>query len=218
MNYYIGIDLGTSVIKGTAVDEYGKISVTYSKETPLIFNKSDWVEQSPEYWWSSTLEIINLIGTKINLKNVKGIGLSGQMHGLVVYDDKFSALRRAIVWMDKRSINETEKILDLIGSQKYYRITGNPVFSGFLLPSLLWIKNNEPDIFKKIYKVSSPKDYLAYKLTGNVRSEPTDALATGAFDYKKEKWSEFILKELDINPDIFPEVNQGRDIQKGHYL
>ncbi|MDZ4228632.1 MAG: xylulokinase [Patescibacteria group bacterium] len=205
MTYYLGIDLGTSVIKGLVINDTGQILASFSKETPLISRRPDWAEQSPEFWWSSTLEIINLLATKIDIKRVKSIGLSGQMHGLVAYDQRQSALRRAIIWMDKRSSAEVELILKLFGN-KLYKITGNPIFTGFLLPSLLWIKKHEPDVYKKIIKVSSPKDYLTYKLTDVLRTEPTDALATAAFDYKKDDWSETIISGLKLKRSIFPDV------------
>lgn len=205
MSYYLGIDLGTSVIKGLVMNDTGHILASFSKETPLISRQPDWAEQSPEFWWSSTLEIINLLATKIDIKQVKGVGLSGQMHGLVAYDRNFNALRRAIIWMDKRSSKEVEEVLKLFGP-KLYQITGNPIFTGFLLASLLWIKKHESDVYQKIAKISSPKDYLAYKLTNALRSEPTDALATAAFDYKKDSWSNTIISGAKLKRTIFPEI------------
>jgi len=203
---YIGIDLGTTMLKGIAMDDNGKILASYSKESPMITKQISWAEQSPELWWSTTLEILNLLGTKVDLGRVAGIGLSGQMHGVVTYDKHFSPLRRAIVWMDKRSSKEVEEVLKKVGNIRMYRVTGNPVFTGFLLPSVLWLKHNEPSLYKKIYKISSPKDYLAYKLTGVLHTEPTDALATGAFDYHKNTWSRAILKSIAVSPDIFPDI------------
>ncbi len=205
MSYYLGIDLGTSVIKGLVINDTGQVLASFSKETPLISRQPDWAEQSPEFWWASTLEIINLLATKINIKQVKGVGLSGQMHGLVAYDQHFTALRRAIIWMDKRSTREVETVLKVFGP-KLYQITGNPIFTGFLLASLLWIKKHEAEVYKKIIKVSSPKDYLAYKLTDVLRSEPTDALATAAFDYKKNRWSKTIISGLKLKQSIFPQI------------
>lgn len=205
MAYYLGIDLGTSVIKGLAIDDAGQILASFSKETPLISRQPGWAEQSPEFWWSSTQEIINLLATKIDLSQVKGIGLSGQMHGLVTYDHDYRILRRAIIWMDKRSDQEVEQILAKFRNS-LYRITGNPIFTGFLLPSLLWLKKHETDLFKKIAKISSPKDYLAYKLTGNLSCEPTDALATAAFDYQKNCWSQKILKLFKLKASLFPQA------------
>lgn len=208
MNIYIGIDLGTTMLKGIAMDDSGKILASFAKESPMITRKTEWAEQSPELWWSTTMEILNLLGTKVNIASVKGIGLSGQMHGLVTYDKSFTPLRRAIVWMDKRSSDEVEQILNKVSRVSLYKITGNPVFTGFLLPSLLWIKRNEPDVYSQIVKISSPKDYLAYRFTGNLKTEPTDALATAAFDYKKGVWSEKILNEVHIPLSIFPEIIQ----------
>ncbi|MDZ7586415.1 MAG: xylulokinase [Patescibacteria group bacterium] len=205
MAYYLGVDLGTSIIKGLAINDAGQILTSFSKETPLISPKSDWAEQSPEFWWSSTLEIINLLATKIDLTQVQGIGLSGQMHGLVTYGSDYQILRRAIIWMDKRSSLEVEQILKKLKND-LYKITGNPIFTGFLLPSLLWLKKNEPDLYQKIAKISSPKDYLAYKLTGNLQSEPTDALASGAFAYQTNSWSNKIIKAFNLKNSIFPEI------------
>ena len=205
MAYYLGIDLGTSVIKGLAIDDAGRILASFSKETPLISRQPDWTEQSPEFWWSSTLEIINLLATKIDFTQVKGLGLSGQMHGLVAYGNDFQVLRRAIIWMDQRSSKEVNQILKTL-KNKLYQTTGNPVFTGFLLPSLLWLKKHEPELYKKIARISSPKDYLAYKLTGNLSSEPTDALATAAFDYHKNNWSQKILRSFKLKTAIFPEI------------
>lgn len=206
MNLYIGIDLGTTMIKGIVMDDTGKILGSQAKESPMISRQPEWAEQSPELWWSTTLEILNLLGSKIDLSKVKGIGLSGQMHGLVTYDRSFTPLRRAIVWMDKRSSRQVEEILNKVSRVSLYKITGNPVFTGFLLPSLLWIKRNEPDVYKEIVKVSSPKDYLAYRLTGNLKTEPTDALATSAFDYRKNTWSGKILAAAGIPQTLFPEI------------
>lgn len=206
MNTYIGLDLGTSMLKAIAIDDSGKTLAKAAKEIPLISHATGWAEQSCERWWSSALEVLHLIGTKIDVKRVKGIGLSGQMHGLVLYGADNSVLRRAIVWMDKRSQAEAEAILERIGRNRLYSITGNPIFTGFLFPSLLWVKKHEPEIFKKTVRVSSPKDYIAYRLTGNLRTEPTDALATAAFDYKKNRWSEKIVTGMGIDLSLFPDI------------
>jgi xylulokinase len=206
MNIYIGIDLGTTMLKGMAMDDTGKILASFAKESPMISRKTTWAEQGAELWWTTTLELLNLLGTKVNLKQVKGIGLSGQMHGLVAYDKNFTPVKRAIVWMDKRSSREVEDILERFGNTSLYKTTGNPIFTGFLLPSLLWVKRNEPELYKQIHKVSSPKDYLAYRLTGFLKTEATDALATGAFEYKTNKWSKKILTKVGISESLFPEI------------
>ncbi len=206
MNLYLGIDLGTSMLKGLVMDDSGKILAIEAKETPMIARQPSWAEQSPELWWSNTLSIIQLLGTKVRLSNVKGIGLSGQMHGLVTYDENKLPIRRAIVWMDKRSGQEVEDILKVVGNISFYKTTGNPIFTGFLLASLLWLKRHESSLYKRITQVSSPKDYLAFRLTGQLKTEPTDALATGAFDYSKNTWSKKILNATEIKESLFPEI------------
>jgi len=126
--------------------------------------------------------------------------------GIVCYKRNIEVLRQSIIWADKRSTTQVEQINRLVGNNKIYQITGNPIFTGFMLPSLLWIKENEPDIYKQIYKISSPKDYVALQLTNNLFSEPTDALATGCFDYSRGAWSKELLNIFSLNPSIFPKI------------
>ncbi len=205
-NIYLGLDLGTTVLKLTAIDNSGRILDTKSKELSINTPASNWAEESPAVWFETFKELFESISTTVALEHVKGIGLSGQMHGLITYDKNMKVLRPAIIWADKRSSHEVEKINELIGTKKIYDITGNPLFTGFLLPSLMWLKKHESPLFKKIEKISSPKDYIAYKLTGNLFCEPTDALATAAFDYKKNNWAFDLLNKIGIDKELFPEI------------
>lgn len=207
MNIYLGIDLGTTVIKITAIDDTGKILSSRSKEILYSSTQTNWAEESTLQWWNTIKKLLEETGKKIDLSYTKGIGLSGQMHGLVCYDKTYEVLRPAIIWADKRSTKEVEDMTEKIGTKKIYSITGNPIFTGFLLPSLFWIKRNDPSLFKKIAKVSSPKDFVIYKLTGVLRSEPTDALATAAFDYQKNEWSTELIEAAGISPGLFPEID-----------
>ena len=206
MNTFIGIDLGTSVIKVTAINDEGTVVAKLSTPNPIITPTPTHVEQNPMLWWEKTVALLKQLHKQISFQHVKGIGLSGQMHGLVMYDEAKIPIHHAIVWLDKRSQKQVEKLQKAVGKTRVYTITGNPLFTGFLLPSLLWIKENEPLIYKKIVTVSSPKDYLAFRLTNTLRSEPTDALATGAFDYKKNTWSQELLKACGISPSMFPSI------------
>lgn len=203
---YLGLDLGTTVLKLTAISDSGKILDTKSKELFISTPQPGWAEEFPLVWFETFQDLFKEIALTVPLKNVKAMGISGQMHGLIAYNKKMQILRPAIIWADKRSTSEVEKINDLIGSKKIYHVTGNPIFTGFLLPSLLWLKKNEAQLFKKISKISSPKDYIAYRLTGNLFSEPTDALATAAFDYKKNNWAHNLLNEIGIDNNLFPEI------------
>jgi xylulokinase len=206
MSIYLGLDLGTTVLKVVAMDDNGKILASVNKELLISSPKKEWAEEHPQEWWSTFIELIQRIESRIDLKDVKGLALSGQMHGLVTYDKDFEVLRPAIIWADKRSSAEVEHAIKTIGIKKIYDVTGNPIFTGFLLPSLAWLKKHESALYKKIKMISSPKDYIAYKFTGELYSEPTDALATSAFDYLKNKWSEDIINGMGVDPKLFPPV------------
>lgn len=204
---YLGIDLGTTVIKGVAINNKGKILADSFIDNETQNPHTNWVEQDPQIWWQKTLQIIETLSYKISPETVRGIGLSGQMHGLVMYDQHKNPTRDAIIWLDKRSEEQVEQIKKSIGETKIYRITGNPVFTGLLMPSLLWVMENELEIYDATEVISSPKDYLAAMLTGRVSTEPTDALATGGYDYQRDNWSEEIVGELGLRKEIFPKVN-----------
>lgn len=206
MNTYLGLDLGTSVLKATIISDTGEILAANAKEIHIESPKKEFAEESPSVWWDTFNELLKRLESDVDFSSLKGVGLSGQMHGLVCYDDNFSVIRPAIIWADKRSTQQVEEVLQTITSEKVYDITGNPIFTGFLLPSLLWLKEHEPQTFNKLAKISSPKDFLALQLTENLKCEPTDALATGCFDYAKNDWSEEILKKMDIKRSLFPDI------------
>lgn len=206
MNTYLGLDLGTSVLKATLIDNNGEIIGATAKEIHISSPKNGYAEESPPEWWSTFCELIRELGTHTALSRVKGVGLSGQMHGLVCYDNHLKPLHSAIIWADRRATDEVEEILEKVPSQDLYRITGNPIFTGFQLPTLLWLKKNSPDLFKKIHQISSPKDFITLQLTGNLKTEPSDALATGCFDYQKNQWSKDILQKVALEPKIFPKI------------
>jgi xylulokinase len=206
MKYYLGLDLGTSWLKATVIDEEGKIVASSSKEGFIRSPMHGYAEESPLDWWNNFIEILSGLKEKIDLEKVKSVALSGQMHGTVCYDKTLNVLRPAIIWPDTRSPKQVEKINKIFGEKKIYEITGNPVFTGLMLANLLWIKENEPHIYKQIHKISSPKDYLTHKLTGNLKCEPSDALATACYDYKKEDWSKEIIEKSGLNLNFFPEI------------
>lgn len=206
MNIYLGLDLGTTVLKVVAINDEGDVLASTSKELTISSPKPDWAEEDPYTWWDTFVYLLRSIGNTIDMSKVKGIGLSGQMHGLVAYDTDNDIVRPAIIWADKRSSKEVDDIIAQFGKEKIYEITGNPVFTGFLLPSLLWVKRNEPHNYKRITKVTSPKDYITFKLTSVLRSEPTDALATAAFDNNTNTWSRKLIDGVGIDYTIFPEI------------
>ncbi|MBU0668274.1 xylulokinase, partial [Patescibacteria group bacterium] len=206
MALYLGLDLGTSVLKATIINEEGKIIGASAKEIHIHSPKSGWAEESPAAWWETFQDLIRGLKNAAPLKQIKAVGLSGQMHGIVCYDKNLKPMRPAIIWPDKRSTTQVEKILKKLPSSKIYAITGNPIFTGFMLPSLLWLKENENKLYKSLERVSSPKDFIALKLTDNLSCEPSDALATGCFNYIKNTWSDKIIKSMGLNKDLFPKI------------
>lgn len=186
MRYYIGADLGTSALKLLLVDREGNIANEVSREYPVCFPKPGWSEQNPEYWWQAFLSGIKELVSDINKKDICGIGVAGQMHGLVVLDEKDNIIRPAILWNDGRTDKETEYLNTVIGKEKLSDLTANIAFAGFTAPKLLWMKNNEPENFNKISKIMLPKDYINYRLTGVHSTDYSDASGMLLLDVKKQ--------------------------------
>ena len=157
MEYYIGIDLGTSSVKLLLVDTCGAIHRTVTKEYPVVYPRSGWSEQAPEDWWNAIQEGIPELLKGSDGQSVKGIGVAGQMHGLVVLDKYDNVIRPAILWNDGRTDKETEYLNEVIGKEALFDYTGNIAFAGFTAPKIMWLRENEPDNFAKISKVSSTK-------------------------------------------------------------
>ena len=216
MHCFMGIDLGTSSVKTLIISEKAEIlslsQKDYSFDTPYI----NWAEQDINIWWESTVFTIKDALNKLRLKHndavIKGISFSGQMHGLVALDKNGNPVRKSIIWCDSRSTKEVNYINEKIGKENIIKVTHSPLAAGFLLASLLWIKNNENFNYDKIYKVILPKDYIRYKLTGIIAADITDASSTCAFDANENVWSYEILRKLDIDASIFPDVHYPHEI------
>lgn len=202
---YIGIDIGTSSVKTLLMDSLGEVIRTSSREYPLIFVKDGWIEQHPSDWYEKTIESLKelIIGYE---NRVKAISFSGQMHGLVVLDENDKIIRPAMLWCDQRTEKECEYLNNVIGKEKLINLTGNIALTGFTLPKILWMKNNEPHAFNKISKIMLPKDYVAYKLSGNFATDVSDASGTLMLDVKNRKWSYEMLKIAGIDESKLPKV------------
>lgn len=204
MNCFLGVDLGTSGVKVLALDENGNVVASSKQNISFILPSKDFVEQDLNEWWALTCKAIKEVLSKIH--NVKCVGFSGQMHGLIALDDKGEAIGNAVIWLDKRSIKECEDFKIIIGEDNHYKITGSPISTGMTGTSLLWLKKNRPEIFLKVKNIILPKDYLRYKLTGEIATDFSDASGTLLFDIEKRKWSESIIKELGFDISIFPNI------------
>ena len=206
MSYYIGIDLGTSTIKLLLVDEQGLIRNSVSKEYPLELPHPGWSQQNPEDWEATLLEAIPELLAGFDASCVSGIGIGGQMHGLVILDKEDRVIRPAILWNDGRSAEETGWLNETIGREHLTQFTGNIAFAGFTAPKLLWLKKHEPENFEKIKKIMLPKDYLVYCLTGIHASEPSDASGTLLYDVRNRHWSKEMLEICDISLEQMPHL------------
>lgn len=182
---------------------HGHGQVSYDINTP----RSSWAEQDPEIWWKSTVNAVKMAVAQTSFTGstqIEAIGLSGQMHGLVLLNEAGNVLRPSIIWADQRSKEEVQEYYEIIGKDTLAAITANPVAAGFLGPSLLWIKKHEPNVYKQIRWVLLPKDYVRYRLTGHIATETTDASSTLLFDTAHRKWSEELCSKLGLETHYLP--------------
>lgn len=204
--YYIGIDLGTSAVKLLLMAEGGKVEKILSKEYPLNFPKPGWAEQNPQDWWTASVEGLKELTSEIDRKKIGGISFGGQMHGLVILDEKDQVIRPAILWNDGRTTEETEYLNQEIGRDKLAEWTGNIAFAGFTAPKILWLKRHEPENFNRIKKIMLPKDYLAYRLSGVFSTDYSDASGMLLLDVKKKCWSGEMLKICGVKEEWLPKL------------
>ena len=203
--YYIGVDLGTSALKLVMMKGNGELVKTVSKEYLLYFPRSGWSEQNPTDWFLAVKERLKELAACADEK-IAGISFGGQMHGLVILDKDDNVLRPAILWNDGRSTEETDYLNNVIGKEKLSKLTANIAFAGFTAPKILWVKNNEPEIFSKISKIMLPKDYISYMLSGNFSTDYSDASGMLLLDVKNKKWSKEMIDICSISEDMLPKL------------
>ena len=201
---YIGVDLGTSACKFLLVDEQGRVLNTVSKTYPLSLPRPGWSEQAPEDWWAACLSGIPELLHGFCAGEVAAIGVGGQMHGLVALDSRDNALRPAILWNDSRTSQETEYLNSVVGRGVLSARTANIAFAGFTAPKLLWMKKNEPELFRRIARVMLPKDYLVYRMTGVHATDFSDASGTLLLDVKNKCWHPDMLALCGISENQMP--------------
>ncbi len=204
--YYIGIDLGTSACKLLLVDGAGKVANTVTKEYPLSFPQPGWSEQEPEAWWQAVLEGIPELLGGFDASQVQGIGAGGQMHGLVALDKDDQVLRPAILWNDGRTAKEVEYLNETIGRDKLSQYTANIAFAGFTAPKLLWMRENEPELFSRIEKIMLPKDYVNYRLTGVHCTDFSDASGMLLLDVEHKCWSREMCEICGVEEGWLPRL------------
>lgn len=203
---YIGIDLGTSAVKLLLADEEGQIKNIVSKEYPLEFPHPGWSQQDPEDWKRAVLTGIPELIEGFDAGEVEGIGVGGQMHGLVVLDEEDRVIRPAILWNDGRTASQVEYLNETVGKEKLSALTANIAFAGFTAPKLLWMRENEPELFARIRKIMLPKDYINYVLTGVHSTDYSDASGMLLLDVEHKRWSEEMLKLCGIREEQMPKL------------
>ena len=210
--YYIGVDLGTSAVKLLLMEADGSIKNIVSKEYPLSFPNPGWSEQKPEDWWNAVVAGIKELTDGFEKDKVAGISFGGQMHGLVILDSEDNVIRPAILWNDGRTTKETNYLNNVIGKDKLSQYTANIAFAGFTAPKILWVKENEPENFKKIAKIMLPKDYIAYKMTGVHSCDYSDASGMLLMDVKNKCWSKEMMEICDVKEEQLPKLYESFEV------
>lgn len=210
MECFVGIDLGTSSVRAVAVNEKGETVAAGQCEYDIIKPELNQAEQNMEKLWESTiLAIREMLAQDIKLKDsIRGISYSGQMHGLVMIDKDRKPIRNAIIWADQRSAAQIGHIYESVPEEEFGKIFCNRLSTGFMLPSLIWVREKEPENYEKIYKVLSPKDYIRYRMCGELGTDASDASATGMWDMKKRAWAFDILERLQLPADFFVDSHE----------
>jgi xylulokinase len=214
MEYLIGVDIGTSGTKTVLFDIDGNTVASALKEYPMYQPNIGWAEQDAEDWWEATYNTIKevIIKSGVDPKSIKGIGLSGQMHGLVMLDKNNKVLRRSIIWCDQRTDKECKQITELIGKDRLIEITANPALTGFTASKILWVRNNEPDIYKRVVKILLPKDYVRYMLSGTFATEVSDASGMQLMNIAERNWSSEVLEKLNIDRQLLAPIFESQVI------
>ena len=214
MSYLLGIDIGTSGTKTILIDSLGTEIASSSADYPLYQRQNGWAEQEPLDWWGATVNTCHAVLYKsgVNPHDIAGIGLTGQMHGLVMLDECGELLRDSIIWCDQRTALEREEINTAVGPEKLLQITANPAITGFTAAKLLWVRNNQPHLYAKCKKILLPKDYIRYKLTGEFATDVSDASGTQLLDIANRDWSKEVLQDLDIDINLLPKVYESYEV------
>jgi xylulokinase len=201
----VGLDVGTSAVKGVAIDEEGRVLAAAGADVPLSRPQPGWSEQEPEDWWQAAQDVLGRLPEG-------PIGLSGQMHGLVVLDGARRVLRPAILWNDQRTAAECTEIEERVGFARLVELTGNRALTGFTAPKLLWLRRHEPELYGRIRHVLLPKDYVRLRLTGELATDVADASGTLLFDVHRRAWSEEVCAALEIPLEWLPPAHESTEI------
>jgi xylulokinase len=207
--FWLGLDIGTGGTRALLVEENGNVAAGFTAPHEEVrMAKPLWAEQDPDDWWRAAQAAVRgvLAEAKVDGSAVRGVGFSGQMHGLVMLDRSGAVIRPSLIWCDQRSQAQVDEIHEKLGRDNVLKYTANPALTGFTLPKLLWVRQHDPASFEHLATVLVPKDYIRYKLSGHLAHDVTDASGTGAFDVANRKWSYEVIDGLNLDRTYFPEV------------
>jgi xylulokinase len=215
MRMWLGIDVGTGGSRALLVDERGGVRAGFTAlHEDMMMARPQWAEQRPENWWDAVVEAVRGVMAKAGVTGdqIKAIGLSGQMHGLVILDEANQVIRPSLIWCDQRSQAQVDFVNQKVGKENVLRYTANPVLTGFTLPKLLWVRDNEPANFDRVRHMLLPKDYVRFRLTGEFASEVSDASGTSVFDVVNRRWSFEMMDALGLDRAILPKCYESAEV------
>jgi len=212
---FLGIDVGTGGSRAVLIDHHGQIIAAKTVEHEAFASpQTGWAEQDPRDWWRASASAIRAVveDDKVNVDEIAGVGLSGQMHGSVLLDERDEVLRPALIWCDQRTELQCQRLTNEIGASRLIELTCNPALTGFTLPKLLWVRDNEPEIWSQVRSVLLPKDYVRLRLTGAKATDVADASGTLLLDVSKRRWSAEMMAAAAIDEKILPRVYESQAI------
>jgi xylulokinase len=207
--FLLGIDVSTTATKALLIDERGAVVAVAATEYPFETPQPLWSEQDAALFWKGTVQSVRqVLQSGVNPAHIAAVGLTGQMHGLTLLDAHGEVLRPCILWNDQRTARQCAEITEHVGRERVLQLTGNPVLTGFTAPKILWVQQNEPDVYRRVAHILLPKDYARFKLTGEFLSDVSDSSGTSLFDVGKRNWSDEMLAALDLPRAWLPEVTE----------
>jgi len=212
MSLLLGIDIGTSGSKAVLISPDGSVRAEVTTEYPMHVPRPGWAEQNPEDWWKATVTSIRQVLSRTGNEAIAGIGLTGQMHGLVLLDEAGKVLRPCIMWNDQRTAVQCAEIEQKVGRAKLIELAGKPALTGFTAGKILWVRENEPDIYRRARHVLLPKDYVRYRFTGALAMDVADGSGTLLMDVGRRVWSDELLLALDIPHVWLPSLHESHEV------
>lgn len=214
MGYLLGLDISTTGAKALLIDEAGAVVASHTTPQPISTPHPLWSEQNPADWWEGITQSIRAALSEASIagEDTLAIGLTGQMHGLVLLDDAGSVLRPAILWNDQRTQEQCDDMTALIGFERLIELTGNRALTGFTAPKILWVRQHEPEVYAKVAHFLLPKDYIRFMLTGDYATDLAGAAGTSLLNVAQRAWSQEVIDALEIPADWLPKTHEGTGV------